>query len=206
MRRTAAFFLLFLASFPAWGGPNFAFGPSAGLVLPLDGSISHSLPSWGAGIDFRVTGFQPVVGLGLEAGYTRLHGPYRDSLRRDSSSYRYRYVPATLYLFTDFSRILGNTPAVLPYFRMGLGPCLWDLRRNGRLVPTPADTTRRSNQLDYAFIAGIGVERRLGRLPLAVFIDLSASYITSSHYEKYSAYDKDESYATASLGCRYLIP
>jgi hypothetical protein len=186
-------------------GVEFAFGPAAGVTLPLDGSIRRSDPSWHAGIDFRVTGFQPIVGLGLSAAYTRLQGPYRDSLRRDSSAYSYRYLPAAAYLFTDFSRIAGNSP-VRPCFRLGFGPCLWDLRRGGDLLPTPGDSSQLSREFDYAFIAGIGLERRLGRMPIAIAFDLTGWYVTSTHFEKYTAFDRDESFATAALAIRYLMP
>ena len=194
--------LLLAAAMPLWAKLEFAAGPSGGLTLPLGGNIQHYQPSWGAGVDARVTGFQPILGLGLSAGYTRFVGPYHDSIRADSSRFNYRFVPIAAYLFTDFSKVFPNAP-VLPYLRLGAGPCYWDLRSDTAFLTT-LDSTR-SHQWDYDFTVSVGAEKRLAQLPLAVFLDLTANYITSSHFERYGALDKDESYAQVSLGLRYLF-
>jgi hypothetical protein len=187
---------------PAWAKLDLAFGPGGGLALPLGGDITHSPLSWNAGLDARVTGFQPVVGLGLSASYSGFPGAYHDSLRQDSSAYYFRHVPVTAFLFTDLSRIAPRT-GLLPYFRIGVGPCYWDLRRDNSLV-TLLDSSL-SRHLDYAFIASLGVEKRLPNLPLAVYLDLTGNYIASSHFDQYGVYDKDESYAQVSAGIRYFL-
>jgi hypothetical protein len=179
-----------------------AVGPAGGLTVPLGGNIVHYQPSWVTGFDIRVTGFQPVIGLGLSAGYTRFRGPHNDSITNDSSKFSYRYVPATVYLLTDLSRIFTRPP-FFPYLRIGVGPCYWDVRYDTMFFTT-LDSTK-SRQWDYAFSATLGAEKRLGRLPLSVFLDLTANYVTSSHFEKYSPLDKDESYAAVSLGFRYHL-
>jgi hypothetical protein len=202
MRKICAVFLVLVASAPLWAGLNLAVGPGGGLALPLGGNIQHFSPSWGAGLDVRVTGFQPILGLGLSAGYTGFTGPYNDSLRKDSTNISYHFVPVAVYLFTDFSKVFPDAP-VLPYLRLGAGPCYWNTLK-GDTTFTTLDTTR-SSQWDYDFTVTVGAEKRLGTLPLAVYLDLTANYITSSHFEKYGALDKDESYAQVSIGMRYLF-
>jgi len=202
MRKTCGILLFLAATAPVWANLVFAVGPGGGLTLPVSGNIERFQPSWGAGIDARATGFEPILGLGLSAGYTRFVGPYRDSVRADSSSYNYRYVPIAVYLFTDFSGVLPNAP-VLPYLKLGAGPCYWDLRKNTAFLTT-LDSAM-SHQWDYDFTVSVGAEKHLGHLPLAVYLDLTANYITSSHFERYGALDQDESYAQVSLGLRYFF-
>jgi len=202
MRICVALVLGGLCVSPAWGALDLALGPSVGLTLPLSGDITHSPAGWSAGLDARLTGFQPVVGLGLSISYAGFPGPYHDSLRQDSSAYYYRYVPGLVYLFTDLSRVMPKT-GLLPYLRLGAGPCYWDLRRDNSFV-TLLDSTL-SRHLDYAFTAAIGVEKRLPRLPLTVYLDLTGNYVASSHFDKYGVYDKDDTYAQISVGVRYLF-
>jgi hypothetical protein len=98
--------------------------------------------------------------------------------------------------------VFPNAP-VLPYLKLGAGPCYWDLRKGTDFLNT-LDSSK-SHQWDYDFTVSVGAEKHLGRLPLAVYLDLTANYITSSHFEKYGALDQDESYAQVSLGLRYFF-
>lgn len=203
MHRT---WLLLLVTVPVWAGTEFSIGPAGGMALPLGGNIRRYQTGFGAGLDVRVTGFQPVVGLGVSGGYVRFAGPYHDSLRKDSSRYNYRYIPVAVYLLTDFSRLFSDAP-VRPYLRLGAGPCYWDWRCDSAFFYyTQPDSSRLSSrQWDYDFLLALGAERRLGNLPLSAFIECTGEYITSSHFEKYSVLDKDESYARLALGFRYHL-
>jgi len=195
--------LLLLTSAPLWAGLNFAVGPGGGLALPLGGNIRNYQPALDAGLDVRLTGFQPVVGLMLTGGYLQFKGPSSSNPANDSSKFTYRYYPTALCAFTDFSGLMAK-PVVRPYLRLGIGPCYWDLRYNGQLLTT-LDTSQ-SGQLDYNLVAGLGAEYRLPKLPLAVFAEFSADYITSTHFEKYSYLDKDEYFTLLNVGLRVLIP
>ena len=193
--------LLFLLSATLLHGDmQYAVGASPGLMIPFSGDIQNFQATIAPGLDFRMTGFSPVVGLGISAGYGMIRGPYRDSLRKDSSAYTYRYLPISAYLLTDFSGLMTNPP-VLPYFRIGGGPCYWDLRRDNDFLITGDSTP--SHQWNYILQATIGAERRLGSLPLSVFLEATADYVASSDFVRYGPMDQDEAYAVVRLGLRY---
>lgn len=191
-----------LSSVPLWAGIQWTLGPGGGLALPLGGNIGSYQPSLGGCFDIRATGFQPVLGFALTGGYARFKGPSNDNPLADSSKLVYQYVPAALGLFTDFTPLMPGTP-VRPYLRMGLGPCYWDLRYDGQLLPTLDTST--SKQLDCVITGAIGAEYRLPRLPIALFAEFTADYITSTHFEKYYYLDKDEYFALAAFGIRYTF-
>lgn len=197
------FALLLLSSAPLWAGLNLALGPGAGLALPLGGEIRNYQPALDAGLDVRLTGFQPVVGLALTGGYVQFKGPSSSNPANDSSKFTYRYFPTALCAVTDFSGLMTK-PVIHPYLRLGIGPCYWDLRYAGQLLTT-LDTSK-SSQLDYNLTGAVGAEYDLPKLPLAVFAEFTADYITSTHYEKYSYLDHDEYFGLLNVGLRVLIP
>jgi hypothetical protein len=170
-------------------------GASPGLALPSGGDIEHYQAGFAPGIDLRLTGFAPVIGVNLAAAYASMSGP-----TGDSSQLSNRYVPVTVSIFTDFSPLIPNA-TVLPYLRLGLGPCYWDIRNHGVLFRT-LDSTQ-SKQLDYDLQAAAGVEKNLGRSPLSVFAEVTADYITSTHYRKYGIYDKDDFFTVLRIGLRF---
>ena len=202
MKLRAWLVILLMMSAPLWARVDFALGPGGGLGLPLGGNIQHYQPALGPGFDLRVTGFQPVVGFALTSSYYRFKGPASSNPLLDSSKFTHQYVPIALCVLTDFSPLFTK-PAVRPYFRFGLGPCYWDLRYGGQLLPTMDTGT--SKQVDFVLTGALGAEYRFGRLPLAAFAEFTADYITSTHFEKYYYFDKDEYFALASVGIRYLF-
>lgn len=202
MKSRVWFVLLLLSSVPLWASVQWALGPGGGLALPLGGNIGKYQPALGGGFDVRITGFQPVLGFALTGNYARFKGPSSSDPLADSSKFAYQYVPAALCLFTDFSPLIPGTP-IRPYLRTGLGPCYWDLRYGGQLLPTLDTST--SKQLDCVITGAIGAEYRLPRLPVALFAEFTADYITSTHFEKYYYLDKDEYFALAGIGIRYLF-
>ncbi|MEO0108325.1 MAG: hypothetical protein ABIK62_04045, partial [candidate division WOR-3 bacterium] len=103
------------------GAAQWTLGASPGLGVPAGGNIRHFQPGFAPGLDLRLNGLTPVVGLGLSASRVGIKGPYHDSLRRDSSNYTYSFLQASLSLFTDFSPLLSE-PLLHPYLRFGAGP------------------------------------------------------------------------------------
>jgi hypothetical protein len=194
--------LLLAFGLPLYAGVQFAAGPAGGFAGPVSGNIKRYQSSYGLAFDVRVTGFRPIVGAGVCAAYARFKGPKSDSLPADSSRFNYRYLPFALYAFTDLSRIFERSP-VLPYLRIGAGPCFWDLRYDTTRFMT-LDSTM-SYHHDWLLLAGLGAEYKIPSLPLAVALDINADYITSTHFEKYGPYDKDELFAMISLGLRYRL-
>lgn len=202
IRRQLLAILLLLPAALLQGAVQFSAGASPGLALPFSGNISNYQPAFAPGIDLRVTGVVPVMGMGLNAGYAEMIGPYRDSLRRDSSSYSYRYVPVAITLFTDFSPLMTNPP-VTPYLSFGAGPTYWEIRRNGDLFMV-ADSTQ-SRQWNYVMQGTLGVEKRLGKVPLSVFLEATADYVAGSDFERYGYSDEDDVFAEFRLGLRYYL-
>ena len=96
MKSRVWFALFLLSSAPLWAGLNFALGPGGGLGLPLGGNIRNYQPALDAGLDVRLTGFQPVVGLALTGGYVQFKGPSSSNPANDSSKFTYRYFPTAL--------------------------------------------------------------------------------------------------------------
>lgn len=202
LKKVTVALLLTICCGLASAAPQLSAGASPGYAFPIGGNFTRYQPGLALRVDARLTGLQPVIGYGLTLGYAGFKGPKSADPQADSSKFSYRFLPIAVYLFTDLSQVLARSP-VLPYLHLGAGPTWWDIRYDNRHFTTGDSTP--STQWDYVLAVTVGAERRFNKVPLSVFAEVSADYITGSHLYRYGPLDEDEAYAVLSAGLRYSI-